>query len=107
MPGYKKPCIYCDKLVPSDANVCPMCGKKNPLSLRCPKCRSPVKRGWKCCSSCGLTLEVRCLKCSRVTFFGDYCDHCEGELTVICQNPKCRVEQPPLENHCKKCGKPL
>jgi len=107
MPGYKHPCRYCNQLVPPDANVCPLCGKVNPLGLRCPKCRSPIKQAWKNCSNCGLLLEVACPKCGRTTFFGDYCQNCEARLTVFCPNPKCRAEQPPLGGNCLKCGKPL
>ena len=31
MPGYKHPCKYCGKLVSFDDNVCPFCGKVNPV----------------------------------------------------------------------------
>jgi len=44
MSGYKQSCRYCDKLVEADANVCPFCGKVNPIGdLRCQKCRAPIK----------------------------------------------------------------
>jgi len=108
MAGYKHFCRYCDKLIPGDSNVCPICGKKNPLgSPSCPKCKSPVQKGWKSCNSCGLNLEINCPKCSKLTFFGDYCQHCDAPLTVICPNPKCKTEQPPLGEKCLNCGKPL
>jgi len=108
MAGYKRPCRYCDNLVPPESNVCPVCGKVNPLgSLRCPKCRNPIKKGWVRCPDCGLSLEVKCPQCGKTGFFGDYCEHCDARLTVTCQNPKCRVEQPPLGGECAQCGKPL
>jgi RNA polymerase subunit RPABC4/transcription elongation factor Spt4 len=105
MPGYKHPCHYCDKLIPPDSNVCPLCGKINPLLLRCPKCRDLIEKGWKMCSNCGLSLEVNCPKCSKTTFFGDYCEHCNERLVIVC--PKCKTEQPPIGDKCIKCGKNL
>jgi RNA polymerase subunit RPABC4/transcription elongation factor Spt4 len=107
MAGYKHPCRYCGKLIPPESNVCPICGRRNPLSLRCPKCKSPIEKGWKSCSDCGLSLEIICPSCGKPTFFGDYCDVCDAPLTVICPNPKCRTEQPPLGDKCIKCHKPL
>ncbi|MCG2725619.1 MAG: zinc ribbon domain-containing protein [Elusimicrobia bacterium] len=108
MAGYKHPCRYCDKLIPPDSNVCPLCGKVNPLgSFRCPKCRSPIKKEWKKCNNCGLDLEIICPKCGKSAFFGDYCFNCDARLTVVCPNPKCKFEQPPISDKCAKCGKPL
>lgn len=108
MAGYKHPCRYCDKLVPPESNVCPICGRKNPIGpLRCPKCKNPIEKGWVSCSNCGLTLKIICPKCGIETFFGDYCDSCKAPITVICPNPKCRTEQPPVGEKCIKCGKPL
>ena len=108
MPGYKHPCNYCNELIETDSNVCPMCGKVNPLGpLRCPRCRNPIEKAFKKCSQCGLVLEVACPACAKISFFGDYCDHCAGRLTVICPNPKCKAEQPPLGDKCIKCNKPL
>jgi rRNA maturation protein Nop10 len=94
--------------VEEEANVCPFCGKVNPVGpLRCPKCRSPTQQGWVKCSHCGLSLQVACPKCGKLTFFGDYCDKCGNRITVVCPNPKCRTEQPPIGAKCIKCGKPL
>lgn len=108
MPGYMKPCRYCDELVASEAKVCPACGKDNPVGpLRCPKCRSPIEPGWLRCSNCGLTLKVECPSCSKDTFFSDYCEHCGARLLVQCPNPKCGFEQPPLGKTCAKCSKPM
>ena len=108
MPGFKHPCRYCGEMIPPEANVCPMCGKINPLGpLRCPKCRNPVKKDWKKCSNCGLSLEEICPKCDKSTFLGDYCDHCNDRLLIVCPNPKCGQEQPPIGDTCIKCGKPL
>lgn len=108
MPGYKHPCRYCDKLIPAESNVCPLCGKVDPLGpLRCHKCRNPIEESWKNCANCGLSLELACPKCGKITFFGDYCQSCSSRLTIVCPNPKCRTEQPPLGEKCIKCGKPL
>ncbi len=108
MPGYKHPCNYCDKLIENDANVCPYCGKINPLGpLRCPECRAPIQRDYIKCSNCGLSLKIICPKCKKETFLGDYCDNCKERLTIICKNPECNYEQPPIKKNCKKCGKPL
>jgi RNA polymerase subunit RPABC4/transcription elongation factor Spt4 len=108
LPGYMRPCRYCEKLIPPDANVCPLCGKVNPSGpRRCPQCASPVQKAWINCSSCGLSLELACRACGQKTFFGDYCEHCGIHLGVTCPNPKCRAEQPPLGENCIKCGKPL
>lgn len=107
MVGYKHPCRYCDNLVPTDAQVCPMCGKVNPTGpLRCPNCRSPIRRNWKVCSHCGLGLHVKCPKCRRSTFLGDYCTHCDARLAVECPNGKCNIQQPPGD-FCNKCGTSL
>ena len=107
MPGYNLPCRYCGKVIPPESNVCPICGKANPIFLRCPKCKDIIKKGWANCPSCGLSLKITCPTCKSETFFGDYCEKCDFALTVVCPNPKCRFEQPPLENKCIKCGKPL
>jgi len=81
MPGYKLPCRYCDKLVPPDSAVCPFCAKVNPTGpLRCPKCRTPVQKDFKACSNCGLSLEVACPDCGKITFFGDYCQNCGHQI---------------------------
>jgi hypothetical protein len=54
MPGYKHPCRHCGGLVEKDANVCPLCGKPDPVGpLRCLKCRSPIQPGWVACQNCG------------------------------------------------------
>jgi len=106
LPGYKKPCKYCGELLPPNSNLCPLCNKVNPLdSLRCPKCRAPVQPNWKACNSCGLLLEVKCPKCDKLTFFGDYCQHCDARLLIEC--PNCHTEQAPVGETCIKCHRPL
>jgi len=106
MIGYKHPCRYCDKLVPPTSQVCPFCGKVNPLGpLRCPNCRTPIQKDYAVCSHCGLSLTTRCPTCGKPTFFGDYCEHCDTRLVVVC--PRCGSEQPPIENKCFKCGTAL
>lgn len=108
MPGYAQPCRYCNQLVPPDSNACPSCGKVNPTGpLRCPKCRGPVQVGWKACATCGFSLETVCRKCGQATFFGDYCQACGAQISVVCPNKKCRTVQPPVSDKCIKCGKPL
>jgi len=108
MAGYKHPCRYCGKLIPPEAKTCPLCGKINPLGpMRCPKCRNPVEKNWQKCANCGLTLQTVCVQCGKTGFFGDYCEHCSGRLTVICPDPKCKTEQPPLSDTCVKCGRKL
>ncbi len=108
MVGYKHPCRHCDKLVPPNAKTCPFCGRANPTGpLRCPKCRSPIEKGWVACSHCGLALETGCPKCGRKTFLDEYCSHCENRLVVVCANPKCKFEQPPMDGNCVQCGQPL
>ncbi len=105
MSGYKHPCKYCGQLIPPNSNVCPVCGKVNPLETRCPKCRAPIKEGWARCSSCGLSLVTNCPKCGKPTFFGDYCQNCGNQLVVECK--KCHTIQAPLSDKCVKCGKQL
>jgi RNA polymerase subunit RPABC4/transcription elongation factor Spt4 len=91
MSGYKKPCRYCDALIPPESNVCPVCGKVNPIGPpRCPKCRTPIQKGWKSCSNCGLALEVKCPKCRKQTFFGDYCEHCSAPLAGLLAKQKAK-----------------
>lgn len=108
MAGYKHPCRYCNALTSSDAVHCPSCGKMNPTGpLRCPRCRSPVRKRDVCCGHCGLNLHITCFHCQETTFFAHYCDACGEKLTVLCSNPKCRLEQPPVDGKCGKCGKPL
>jgi hypothetical protein len=104
--GYKHPCKYCSKLIPANSKTCPFCGKNNPQGpIRCPKCSSPIEKDWKICNNCDLPLSIKCPKCQKTTFFGDYCEHCDGRLTVVCSN--CGSEQPPIDKLCKKCKKPL
>ncbi|MGD0915355.1 MAG: zinc ribbon domain-containing protein [Thermodesulfobacteriota bacterium] len=105
MVGYMHPCRYCSKLVPPESNVCPFCGKVNPLELRCPKCKSPIEEDWKRCSHCGISLELTCPKCGKTTFLGDYCKHCDSRLVVVCT--KCKTEQSPIGEKCIKCDKPF
>ncbi|MFO8059082.1 MAG: hypothetical protein R6U70_00275 [Bacillota bacterium] len=108
MIGYKQPCRYCETLVDPNASVCPMCGKVNPAGpLRCPVCRNPTRRQWVNCSNCGTSLRLTCPQCGEETFLGDYCDHCGERLVVVCPNPKCGAEQPPVSDTCLKCGKPM
>jgi len=104
--GYKQPCRYCNEFVDSDSDVCPFCGRYNPVGpLRCPRCRSPIMRTFKVCSSCGQSLQVECPDCGRNTFFGDHCNFCGSRLVIKCEN--CRTEQPPVSDICIDCGKKI
>jgi len=106
--GYKHPCRYCDELIPPNSKVCPLCGRVNPLgSLRCPNCRDVVRRQWKNCSNCGISLSITCPYCDEPTYFGDYCYECDARLMVVCSNEECELEQPPIGEQCKECGKAL
>lgn len=110
MVGYKIPCRYCEALVEPSASVCPMCSRVNPAgSLRCPVCRNPVRKSHVSCSGCGLELRGPCPACGEETFRGgDYCEHCDARLVVVCPHEKCRAEQPAVgSNVCMECGKPL
>lgn len=108
MPGYKHPCRYCGQLTPPDANVCPFCGKVNPAGpTRCPHCRNPIRKEHAACSGCGLNLRIVCSECFEETFLGDYCEHCDARLLVVCPNRKCGAEQAPVGDSCIKCGATL
>jgi len=107
MPGYKQPCRHCGKLVDQESNLCPFCGKKNPIFLRCAQCKNPIQQGWKVCTNCGLNLEVKCPKCGQLTIFTDFCDYCGAGFTVICSGKRCKTEQPFIYEKCIKCNKKL
>jgi hypothetical protein len=104
--GYKHSCKYCDKLIPPNSTVCPLCKKSNPLGpYRCPKCHEPIEKDWQVCSYCNQNLRIVCPFCQKVTFFGDHCEDCGARLLVTC--PFCGQEQPPLGDNCIKCGKSM
>lgn len=89
--------------MPADANSCPICGKKSPLEIRCPTCRSPLQEGWKACPGCGQVLNIPCPKCGKQTFVDAYCRECGADMFVAC--PKCGAEQLPGKEKCVRCGK--
>lgn len=107
MGSYNQFCRHCSQLIPGDADICPSCQRLNPLMARCPRCHAPIRTTYRSCSHCGQSLEIPCPACGEPTFFDDRCQHCLASLTVECQNPKCRLIQPPLGTSCSKCGKPL
>ncbi len=108
MPGYKHPCRYCEALIDKDSNVCPICGKDNPATpIRCPRCRTPIRKSWQRCNVCGLKLNIECPFCGKETFFDSYCEHCDKRLLVVCPRRRCKTKQPPISENCIKCGKPL
>ena len=105
MASYKHPCRYCNTLVDSQAQFCPACGKTNPTGpLRCPKCRSPVRKAHTHCSHCGLGLTITCFHCGESTFYADYCQHCSNQLVAVCPNPKCQRSTAPVKGKCQACG---
>lgn len=108
MAGYKKPCRYCDNLVPPESKVCPFCARSNPIgALRCLQCRNPVEEGWKVCSHCGQALEVECPFCKERTFLSEVCGHCGKKLIAVCPNKKCNSEQPLIGERCARCNTKL
>lgn len=107
MAGYKHFCIYCNQLIPSDANVCPFCGMEDPFTYRCPKCRSVIEKGWMKCSGCGLNLQIQCPSCGKMTFVSSACEHCNVSLTVKCPNRKCGYVQVKIGDQCLRCHKKL
>ena len=41
--------------------------------------------GWKACSNCGFSLEVKCPHCGQITFLDYHCEHCSGKLAIVRQ----------------------
>jgi Double zinc ribbon len=108
MASYKHPCKYCGKLIERDSNFCPFCAQENPLGpMRCPLCRNPVEDGAKICGHCGFSVWSVCKNCGKETFVGDNCKKCGALMTIVCPNPKCRIEQSPTNKKCIKCGELL
>lgn len=104
MAVYKHFCIYCDKLIPGDANVCPYCGAEDPFCLRCPKCRGPVEEGYKACPSCGLELTIKCPSCGKdAPAYLKACPHCASSLLGTCSNKRCGNRQLFTIGVCMKC----
>jgi RNA polymerase subunit RPABC4/transcription elongation factor Spt4 len=81
---YREPCRYCDKMIPPESVVCPSCSRINPLGpIRCPKCRNLVDESSNVCAHCGMSLEIECPKCGRMTFYEEYCEYCGMRLRGI------------------------
>lgn len=108
MATYKKFCIYCNQLIPGDSQICPICEKENPFSMRCPKCSNPIQKNWKICSSCGIKLVAVCTKCGRETATAFKCEHCGAPVLVKCSNRKClEIQILTKERKCIRCGNKL
>jgi RNA polymerase subunit RPABC4/transcription elongation factor Spt4 len=107
MPTYKKNCMYCDKLIPGDAAHCPFCGRSDPFTMRCPKCRRGVEKDYAVCPGCGFQLAVKCPQCAQMVFPGNVCSACGASLTVTCPNKKCGEVQSFINTKCIRCGKPI
>lgn len=104
MAVYKHFCMYCDKLVPGDANVCPFCGAEDPFTQRCPKCRGPLEKGYLKCPSCGLDLKAICPACSKpVAAYLRQCPECGASMLGTCTNKKCGNTQLYSLTTCIKC----
>ncbi len=104
MAFYKHFCMYCDKLIPGDSNICPFCGADDPFSVRCAKCRSPLEKGYSRCPSCGLDLKVECPKCkAMVASYVRQCPECGESLLATCTNAKCGNRQLYTITECIRC----
>ncbi|MDR3552521.1 MAG: zinc ribbon domain-containing protein [Clostridia bacterium] len=107
MADYRHFCIYCGKLIPPDAKLCPFCGMEDPFTMRCPRCRNVIEKGWARCSCCGLELFVICPSCGKRTFAASCCEQCGASLTVRCANRKCGFVQVKMGDRCLRCNKKL
>lgn len=97
--------MYCNELIPGDSEMCPMCGRKDPFSLRCPRCKNPIENNWKICSSCGIKLKTICISCGKEIPTAEFCEYCKGPILVRCKNRKClEVQILTPEGKCIKCG---
>lgn len=104
MAVYKHFCIYCDKLIPGDANVCPFCGVDDPFRARCPVCREPLEKGYTKCPSCGLDLKVACPSCAKpVAAYLRSCPECGASMLAHCTNSRCGNSQLYTIANCIKC----
>lgn len=108
MGTYKKNCMYCDGLIPGDSKFCSICNADDPFSLRCPRCSNVVEKGWKVCSSCRLSLNIKCSSCGKEVFASKSCSGCGAGLLVKCPSFRCgEIQIKSNDGKCIKCGKPL
>lgn len=105
---YSKFCSYCNQLIPGDSTVCPLCMKEDPFTMRCLKCRNPIQKNWKVCSSCGIKLVAICPKCNKEVPTAIKCENCNETLLMRCKNKKClEVQVVTKGRKCIKCGKKI
>lgn len=106
MPGYKKPCRFCGKLVEENSAFCPFCTKAHPHQAVCPHCFAPISPGWSVCNKCGKALIINCPKCGNaVGPDGDVCEKCGAVVRYRC--PTCAAVVAPGEKRCNRCGAKL
>lgn len=104
MAFYKHFCIYCDKLIPGDSNICPYCGAEDPFIARCPKCRQPIEKGYSKCPSCGMDMSVACPDCGcSVASYLKQCPGCGASLMARCIKRKCGNIQLYTITQCIRC----
>ena len=106
MPGYKRPCRFCGKLVDDNSLVCPFCSRAHPLQPVCPYCVAPIDLAWTVCNTCGKPLTIRCPKCgSPVGPDTDVCEKCQERVRYRC--PTCAAVIAPDSKRCGRCGAKL
>ena len=107
MAGYKQPCIHCGTFIESDARICIGCGRLNPFGFQCPSCNHPIQKNQAVCSGCGRSLYVPCPVCGKATFVQEWCEYCNSNLMVYCENKRCGAIQFFQNEKCTACGKKM
>jgi len=106
MPGYKRPCRFCGKLVDENSAFCPFCSRAHPLQSVCPYCFAAISAGWTICNKCGKPLEIPCPKCGApVGPDFDVCEKCHSVVRYRC--PTCAAVIVPEASRCNRCGAKL
>jgi predicted amidophosphoribosyltransferase len=106
MPGFKKPCRFCGKLVDENSAFCPFCTKAHPHQAMCPHCFAPISAGWTVCNKCGKDLLTPCPKCrNSVGPDDDVCPKCGTVIRYRC--PTCAAVITKDEKRCGRCGTKL
>ena len=106
MPGYKKACRFCGKLVDENSAFCPFCSRAHPHHAVCPYCSAPIETGWTLCNKCGRALVTACQKCgSPAGPDTDVCEKCGAVVRYRC--PSCAAVVVSGEKVCNRCGNKL
>lgn len=106
MPGYKKPCRFCGKLIDDDSAACPFCARAHPMQAVCPYCMAPIDLAWATCNVCGRPLTIACPKCrSPVGPDTDVCERCHEHVRFRC--PTCAAVVGAGSKRCERCGTKL